>query len=137
MSQNLIQRLRNKPKETRNTVAFGIAATFTLVVFGVWTVSSTGEFGEMMEGTKKGASAFSTLINHAKREVTEVSESLPSTEELEAAIASSSEATTRSTDVTPGNATTAATSSEIKREVRIATTTTATTSVATSTASSY
>lgn len=45
MLRKLIGKIRRQPKQTRDNVALGVAATFTFLVAVIWLVSVPGSFG--------------------------------------------------------------------------------------------
>lgn len=128
MGQNLIEKLRQKPKSVRNNIAFGIASIFTAFILVVWFSVSTDQFGNIVAGSKSGAGAFSTFISHIKTDVAAVAESLPDNEEIKAAASSTlqeqvSKKISDDAQLRAERASTSATSSvSTKSAIRIATT---------------
>ena len=122
MSRNLIQRLRSKPKDTKNTIALSVAGVFTAFVFVVWVVASTADFGDVVSSSKEGAGAFSTFVNSMKNEVTSVREELPELPDSETMQAAVNESL-----IEESPAAFSTTTTEERREVRIATTSTSST----------
>ena len=64
MIKSLIKTLRRRPKETRNNIAFVVAALFTGGVFAVWAYTSSWSYEEAgRQQAAEGTSAFSTFFD--------------------------------------------------------------------------
>lgn len=135
MSQNIIQKLRQKPKGVRDNIAMSIAGVFTSLVLVVWFIGSTDKLGQVVESSKEGAGAFSTFIGHIKGEMASVADSLPDKEEFQKAASSTLQEQVSNQIESSRNSQNRATSSiEKKSIVRIGTTTASTTLSATTSA---
>lgn len=76
--RKFFQKIRKKPKAVRDNYAFGIAASFTLVVMLIWVVAKPAgsflESGDVATKDKEVNSPFSTLIKETKEQLASLKE---------------------------------------------------------------
>ena len=79
MLRNLLLHIRKKPKAIRENAALGSAGVITAVIFLLWLVSGPTGFSGEAETATEGASAFSTLTNAIKNQLSAAQERITQT----------------------------------------------------------
>jgi hypothetical protein len=124
MSRNVIQKLREKPKETKDAIALGAAGTVTALVFVVWITTTSHRFEQVVQGSKEGADSFSTFFNQAKEQMAAITNAIPD----QASSTKASDYQDQTNAQLQGSAATTSTTAnasstqQTKRSIRIATT---------------
>lgn len=120
----LIQKLRAKPKDAKNTIALSAAGVFTAFIFVVWLTTSTGQLSDVVDSTMQSAGAFSTFTDQIKERFDAVNEQIPDVDEFARVASSSLQDRINAASVAPELIDfESGTSTEQKRSIRIATTT--------------
>ncbi len=72
--QKIFKHIRQQPKHVRENYAFGIAATFTVIVLLVWVVSrpQTGLLGGIPNQVSETAAPFATLLKESKEQLAQL-----------------------------------------------------------------